>query len=63
MAEKWIKGAIKHPGALTATAKRMGFRTEGGLPLGKLGAAAEKSGDTTLKRRVNLAKTLRKMHK
>jgi len=51
MAKKWIQGAIKHPGALTAKAKAAG------MTLGQFMAAPHR--DTTTKRQVALAKTLR----
>ncbi len=62
----WIKGAIKHPGALRATAKREGL-VKGDQPislsaLGKMKSEASKTGNTTLAKRVNLAKTLKGMH-
>lgn len=64
MAEKkWIAGAIKHKGALRATAKRKGL-IKGDQPvtesvLGKLKA----SGDKKTVKRANLAQTLMHMHK
>lgn len=63
MAEKhWIAGAVKHPGALKATAKREGLLHSGGkitrTMLGKLA----KTGGTKTKKRVALAKTLMSMH-
>lgn len=61
---KWIQKAIKHPGALRATAKRAGL-IEGDeklslSDLAKLEARAKATGNTKLLRRVNLARTLRK---
>ncbi len=56
MAENWIKGAIKHPGALTAQAKRAGknvaeyCKNRGNL-------------STKAKRRCALRDTLSKFHK
>jgi len=66
MAANWIKTAIKRPGALRATAKRAGLlRGEGDTlsmaDMAALHARAEKSGDTTLMRRVNMARTLGRM--
>jgi hypothetical protein len=63
--DRWIQGAIRNPGALRRTAKRMGL-IKGGeklseTDLNKLASRARKTGDTTLMRRVNLARTLRKM--
>lgn len=62
MAKKWISGAIKHPGALRATAKRDGL-LHGDQKITRtiLGKLA-KSGDATTKKRVALAKTLMSMH-
>ena len=58
--KRWIAGAIKHPGALRATAKRRGLISgDEKLSLSDLGKLA-KGGSTTTKRRVALAKTLRK---
>ena len=61
MAGKWMSEAFsKHKGALRATAKRMGL-VKGDQPLtasdlNKLYAKAKSSGNTTLMRRVNLAR-------
>lgn len=61
MAKKWIQSAIKKPGALRAAAKRMGAITKRGtINLTKM---ASKAKSTTMKRRINLARTLRKFHK
>jgi len=65
MAEKWIQKAIKNPGALRATAKRMGL-IRGDEPLSqsdlqKLAAHAKETHNTTLLRRVRLAQTLRRL--
>jgi len=58
MARKWIKGAIKHPGALRRTLKvKKGKK----IPASKLRAAAKKGGVTG--RRARLALTLRRMHR
>lgn len=65
--KKWIQGAIKHPGALRRTAAKMGLVKKhqklSNKDLQKLESKAKKSGNTTLARRVNLAKTLKKMRK
>lgn len=53
--EKWIKGAIKHPGALTAQAK-----SAGKSPMEFAREHQHDSGTTG--RRARLAMTLRKMH-
>jgi len=55
----WIKGAIKHPGALH---KELGVPQGKKIPEAKL-EKAEKSKNPTLRRRADLAKTLGKMHK
>lgn len=58
MAEKWIKGAIKKPGALRAA---MGVKKGETIPAGKLAAAAKKPGK--MGQRARLAQTLRKLGK
>jgi len=63
MAKKWIQGAIKKPGALRRSAKKGEVNKSGTLNLNKMAARAERTGNKTLARRVNLAKTLRKMRK
>ena len=67
MAEKWIQKAIKKPGALRATAKRMKLLKEGetisASDLAKMKKKAEQTGNKKLMARVNLAKTLKKMKK
>jgi hypothetical protein len=55
----WIKGAIKHPGALH---KELGVPQGKKIPQAKL-EKAEKSKNPTLRRRADLAKTLGRMHK
>lgn len=63
MPKKWISGAIKHPGALTRSAKRAGAISKSGkIQLGKMSRIAKRTGNTTMKRRIALARTLRKMH-
>ena len=57
MAEKWIQGAIKHPGALH---KEMGVKQGEPIPEGRLEAAAKKGGK--LGKRARLAMTLKRMH-
>lgn len=66
-ARKWIKGAIKHPGALRAAAHRMGLLHGkkdklSASDLAKLEAHAHATKNTTLLKRVNLARTLKRMH-
>ena len=67
MAEKWIQKAIKKPGALRATAKRMKLLKEGetlsASDLDKMKKKAKQTGTKKLMARVNLAKTLKKMKK
>jgi hypothetical protein len=55
---KWIQKAIKHPGALH---RQLGVPQGQKIPAKKLAAAAHSS-NPTLRRRANLAKTLKKMH-
>jgi len=54
----WIKGAIRHPGALH---KQLGVPQGQKIPEGKLEKAAGAGG--TLGRRARLAETLKGMHK
>lgn len=56
MAEKWIQGAIKHPGALH---KDLGVAQGKKIPLKKIEKAAGGSGKTA--KRARLAITLRKI--
>jgi hypothetical protein len=58
MAEKWIQGAIKHPGSL-----RKALKAKAGepIPAKKLAAAAKKPGKIGQKAR--LAETLKKLKK
>jgi len=58
MAEKWIKGAIKKPGALR---EAMGVKKGETIPAAKLAAAAKKPGK--MGQRARLAQTLRKINK
>ncbi|MHB1956101.1 MAG: hypothetical protein ACYCOU_20410 [Sulfobacillus sp.] len=64
-ADKWIQGAVKKPGALRETAKRDGLikgkEKLSETDLDKLDSRAKKTGDTKLERRVDLAKTFKKM--
>lgn len=59
MAEKWIQKAIKKPGALR---KSLGVKAGEKIPASKLEKAAHSKNPTTRKR-ANLAKTLKKLHK
>ena len=54
MAEKWIQGAVKHPGALTKKAKAAGES------LSQFMREAHK--DPTTRKQVALARTLMAMH-
>ena len=63
---KFIQKAIKKPGALRATARRLGLLKGkddklSASDLEALERRAKRTGDTTLLRRVNLARTLRKL--
>ena len=55
--KKWIQSAIKNPGALTRTAKAHG------KTVSEFIANPPKGISSTTKRRIALAKTLRKMRK
>ena len=55
----WIKGAIKHPGALH---KELGVPEGKKIPEKKL-EKAEHSKNPKLKKRAELAETLKKMHR
>ena len=58
MANNWIKGAIKKPGALR---KSMGVKKGEKIPAKELKAAAKKPGKTG--QRARLAMTLRKVNR
>lgn len=55
MAKQWISGAIRHPGALTAQAKRAGKSLDE--------FCSQENLDTKTKRRCSLRKTLMGFHK
>ena len=55
---RWIQKAIRHPGALH---RQLGVPQGQKIPAKKLAKAAHSS-NPTLRRRANLAKTLKKMH-
>jgi hypothetical protein len=59
MAEKWIKGAIKHKGKLH---RELGVPEGKKIPAKKMAKAA-KSKNPTIRKEVALAKTLKKMKK
>ena len=56
--KKWIAGAIKHPGALH---RALGVPQGEKIPASKLAKAAH-SKNPTMRKRANLAKTLKRMH-
>ena len=60
MAKKWIKGAIKRPGAFKAKAKKAGMST--GAYATKVLKKGSKS-STRTERQASLAKTLGKLRK
>lgn len=55
--EHWIKSAIRRPGSLTRYAKQKG------TTVAKLVASPPKGASPLLKRRINLARTLRGLRK
>jgi hypothetical protein len=58
----WIKGAIKHPGALRAKAAKKGLvKGSEKLSASDLKKMSSKGASSTTKRQVNLAKTLKKL--
>lgn len=57
--EKWVKGAIKHPGKLH---RELGVPEGKKIPAKKM-AKAEHSKNPTIRREASLAKTLSKMKK
>ena len=57
--KRWIKSAIKHPGALH---RQLGVPEGEKIPEAKLEAASH-SDNPTLRKRANLAKTLKGMHR
>lgn len=58
MADKWIQGAIKHPGALH---KQLGVPQGEKIPASKISKAAN-SDNPTLAKRAKLAQTLKGLH-
>jgi hypothetical protein len=63
MARHWMKGAVKHPGALRATAKRIGLiKGDEKLTLADVGKL-KRSSDATTRRRATLAETFMHAHK
>lgn len=57
--DKWIREAIKKPGALRES---LGVKKGEDIPMSKLKKAAKSKNPTTKKRAI-LAETLKKMHK
>ena len=62
MAKDWIKKAVGKPGALH---KELGVKKGEKIPAKKLAEADKKAknDNTKMERQINLAKTLKKMHK
>lgn len=58
MAKKWISKAIRHPGALH---RSLGVPQGQKIPASKIAKAAHSS-NPTLRRRANLARTLKRFH-
>ena len=67
MSDNWMQNAVKKPGALRATAKRLGFikgdQKLSASVLNKLEAYARKTNNKKLLKRVILAKTFAKYRK
>ena len=61
MADKWIAGAIKHPGAFSATAKKMGGMGKDGKIKKSFIEKEKNSKNSTTRKRAVLAETLSKM--
>ena len=62
-AKNWIAGAIKHTGALTETAKRMGLVKSGqSMSMEDINTLLSSKNPTTRKR-ASLARTLMNMHR
>lgn len=59
VAEKWIQGAIKHPGSLH---KQLGVPQGEKIPASKLAAAAAGKHGALAEKRAHLAETLKGMH-
>ena len=57
MAQTWISEAVRHPGSLTAQSKRAG------KTVSQMIASPPKNASPTTKKRIALAKTLRKLWK
>lgn len=62
MTKNWIKGAIKNPGFLRATAKKhKGINKEGNIKGSFLKDASDGKYGAKTKKRANLAKTLKRL--
>jgi len=64
----WIQGAVKKPGALRSIARRMKLIKNSKQKLSNkdlsiMAKKAKKTGNTLLAKRVNLAKTFKKMNR
>lgn len=57
---KWMQGAVKHPGALRATAKRMGMIKGDQMLTPSILSELAKSKNPTTRRRATLAQTFAK---
>ena len=64
MAKDWIKGAIKKPGALRATAKKHGgLKKDGDIKSSFLDKATEGKFGKLTEKRAHLAETLKSLRK
>lgn len=61
--KKWVKKAIQNPGAFHAWCISHGFKKVNKSCIQEAIRIAKKTGDTTLLRRANLARTLLKLQK
>jgi hypothetical protein len=61
VADKWIAGAIKHPGALTAAAKKAGAYNEEKETINKAWIRKQAAGSGVTAKRAQLARTLARM--
>jgi hypothetical protein len=61
VADKWIAGAIKHPGSLTAAAKKAGAYNNTSGTIDKAWIKRQAAGSGVNAKRAQLAQTLAKM--
>jgi hypothetical protein len=61
VADKWIAGAIKHPGALTSAAKKAGAYNNKAGTINKTWIKKQAAGSGVTAKRAQLAQTLAKM--